>query len=164
MTMRGARFSTLIGCVAAASICLSSCSGGHPTARSAPPSAAIRGSALSAFACSAKPGAQQLSVDPATVVELRVCALSAPAPFNRPAHAISLSRSSAGFDGLLRALSLPDESSTPGQMCPEYAELRAPILARTASQDLLVHLPADGCDHTLPAVSSALAAVTNGSS
>lgn len=150
----------MVGGIAAVVMCLSSCAGGHSSGGGpAPVASSIRGSDLPGFSCKATSGGQSLSVKPAAVIELRVCALAAPSPFNRPPHPISLARSTTGFAALLRALSLPDASPTPGQMCPAYAELRPAILARTGSQAMLVHEPVDGCDHALPAVSAALAAV-----
>ncbi|MGN6473445.1 MAG: hypothetical protein ACTHK4_07325 [Mycobacteriales bacterium] len=98
----------------------------------------------------------------ASVRELRICPVVAPSPFNRPQHAITLAPGSTHFEALLSALSLPDGVRAPNVMCPAYAELIQPVHAQTGSGPLLVHLPVDGCDHTLPAVSAALNAVLNG--
>lgn len=112
------------------------------------------------FSCAAKPDGKALTVAPRRVERLRVCAVTAPTPFNRPAHPITLTYGDSRFSALLRALSLPDGQASPGQACPEYAELLPSVIASTAAGALLVHLPVDGCDHSLPAVSAALGAVT----
>ncbi|HVT21253.1 MAG TPA: hypothetical protein VHE57_07700 [Mycobacteriales bacterium] len=98
---------------------------------------------------------------PAAVTTLRVCPVVAPSPFNKPATAVTLPVGDPRFTDLLRALSLPDLPRAKGMMCPLYADLVQPVLARTASTAILVHLPVDGCDHVLSSVRSALAVVVN---
>jgi hypothetical protein len=136
---------------------LAGCSASSGGAHHPPPVLGIRGTALPTFSCHVAAGSRAVQVRSAAVLEVRLCPLSAPAPFSR--RAVTVTARSVGFTQLVSALSLPDVTRSPGMMCPEYAELLQPVIARTASTALLVHLPVDGCDHTLAAVSSALAAV-----
>lgn len=140
--------------------CGGSSSGGSKGGGTTPPGpGAMRGVRLASFSCGATAGNEEVRVAPQEVRRIRVCALPAPAPFNRPAHAVTLAAGDQKFAALVQALALPDASPTPGQMCPEYAELRPPILAATGSVAFRVAVPVDGCDHTLPAVGAALVAV-----
>jgi hypothetical protein len=139
-------------------VALSGCGGASGGVDHPPPAQlGIRGTLLPTFSCDASAAGGAVQVGSADVLEVRLCPLAAPPPFDRPAA--TLTAGSAGFARLLSALSLPDVAPSPGTMCPEYADLVQPVIARTASAALLVHLPVDGCDHTLPAVSSALAAI-----
>ncbi|HVV75794.1 MAG TPA: hypothetical protein VHC43_07130 [Mycobacteriales bacterium] len=144
----------------AAAFTVAGCSAGSSAVvQSAGPSG-IRGTELASFGCPPKPTGTAAKVAPSSVVELTVCPTLAPSPFNKPDRAISLARDSTRFETLLTALSLPDQAAAKGELCPEYAELIAPIIAKTASTSLLVHVPSDGCGHMLPAVRTALSAVT----
>jgi len=145
-------------------VVLVGCSGSSSRGTHARGPSGIRGTELPAFGCGAKADGTALMVAPADVIELRVCPVVAPSPFNRPPQPITLARGSTRFEALVSALSLPDGERAAGVMCPEYAELLQPVLARTESTALLVHLPVDGCDHTLAPVSAALGAVINGTS
>jgi hypothetical protein len=151
---------------ALAVVAVAGCSGGGSGAGAhASGPSGIRGTELPTFSCDAKPSGKALRVEPSHVVELLVCPVAAPEPFNRPSQPITLARGGTRFTELLHALSAPDEAhSGPGQACPAYAELVPPIVARTGSVDLLVHIPADSCGHSRPAARSALTSIINGSS
>jgi hypothetical protein len=121
----------------------------------------IRGTEIPAFSCSAAADGTARKVVASTVTRLRVCALAAPTPFNRPSKPITIRRGDLHFVQMLGALSLADLPAQEGQMCPEYAELLPKVLAEGESGALLVHLPTDGCGHLLPAVRAALGAILN---
>jgi hypothetical protein len=144
--------------------CSGSSSGGSPV----PGQALVRGTHLPSFSCTAAGDAADgtgttagtdVTAAPADVLSIRICALNQPEPFNRPPEPITLLPDDSQFQSLASALSLPDAPRDPTQVCPEYAELRAPIIARTASTAFLVHYPSDSCGHTLPAVSTELSAI-----
>lgn len=146
--------------VALALVTASSCSGASSggTSHATGPSG-IRGTELPSLSCHATADGKALRIAPATVVELRVCPITAPEPFDRPSRPISLTRGSPRFGNFIAALSAPDEAPTKGQLCPEYAELLPQLIASTGSTALLVHVPSDGCGHSLPAARAALNSV-----
>ena len=147
------------GCLLAVAAVLGGCSSSGVAHKAGP--TGIRGTELSSYSCGAQADGKALKVAPVTVLEIQICPVSAPSPFNRPAQPISLARGSTRFESLLTALSLPDAPAGHQQLCPEYAELLPQILARTTTAAVLVHLPSDACGHSLPAVSKALSAVIN---
>jgi hypothetical protein len=137
---------------------LGACSGGSSGQPSPTVMQLIRGTAVSSFSCVASGDGPTVQVPPASVVELRVCPILAPEPFDQPNHPISLRPGSVQFNQFVSALSLPDVPANEGQLCPEYAELLPTIVAKTATVALRVHPPSDACGHILPAVRSALTA------
>ena len=147
-----------IAVAAAAVAVVAGCSSDGGGSHSAGPRG-IRGTELSAFACNAKAAGKAVRLPPSDVLELRVCPVSAPEPFNRPDRPVSLVRGSTRFQSFLAALSLPDEAAKGQQACPAYAELLPTVIARTKTVALIAHLPVDACGHTLGPVSAALASV-----
>ncbi|HWC33373.1 MAG TPA: hypothetical protein VG650_00975 [Mycobacteriales bacterium] len=103
----------LVAVSAASVVILGGCSGGSSGGGGGPASGtSIRGMNLPAFSCAARSAGLPAQVAPSTVTAVRVCPLSAPSPFNRPAAAITVRPADAGFAALVNALSLPDASST----------------------------------------------------
>jgi hypothetical protein len=157
IAMNAARWRALAALVALAAAGCSGGSSGGDTRASGP--RGIRGTELPSFSCGASADGKALRVASAKVVELRVCPVGAPEPFNKPSHPVSLTRASSRFDSLLNALSEPDEPADKTQVCPEYAELLPRMIASTGATALLVHIPSDACGHSLPAARTALSSV-----
>jgi hypothetical protein len=163
--MTRSRSAVLAAGVLATATTVGGCSGSSSGGSPAPGPGLVRGTQLPSFSCDAAGDAADgagstASIDvkaaPADVLSTRICPLNQPEPFNRPPAPVTLVRGSPHFQALVTALSLADAERDPMQACPEYAELRAPIIGRTASSAFLVHYPADSCGHTLPAVSRVL--------
>jgi len=162
--MQVLRRSALVAAGAFGAIVVAGCGGSSGAGSQSAGPSGIRGTELPAFSCGASADGKALRVRPGAVLEIRVCPLAAPEPFNRPARSVSLMRGSRPFQIFLSALSLPDAPAQKQQLCPEYAELLPTVIARTATTAVLVHLPSDACGHSLPAVSTALSSVIDGSS
>lgn len=64
--------------------------------------------------------------------------------------------SNPGFESLLAALAAPDEPRQAEQACPALAVVPSPILARTASEPVLVRTPVDACGFPQAAVLAAI--------
>jgi hypothetical protein len=114
------------------------CSSGSTTQSARP---TIRGAQVPTFSCGARATTQQVEVAPAAVTGLLLCR-SVPV-YNR---VVRVTPSDRVFTALVRALSVPDEPRASGA-CPAYADVPQPVVARTASETLVVHIPVDGCGH-----------------
>ncbi|HVW79790.1 MAG TPA: hypothetical protein VHB69_02465 [Mycobacteriales bacterium] len=117
-------------------------------------SPAIRGSALGVYSCRAQASGTAVSVAPRQVYRFRICAQLDPGASGRT---VNVKRGDHDFARLRSALSAPDQPRTTG-VCPMYADVSQAILARTASGDLLVHIPVDGCGHYQSAALAAISA------
>lgn len=156
MTMKAVRRGGTFAVWGVVALCVSLVGGCSGSSAPAAGSRGVRGTELPSFSCDAKADGAALKISPAAVLELLVCPVVAPSPFNRPSKPIELVRGSAGFEGLLTALSLPDEPRDKTKVCPAIAELLPRVLVKTASSAVLVHLPDDSCGQSLPAVRQAL--------
>lgn len=74
---------------------------------------------------------------------------------------MTLSSGDPRFAPLASALSEADLPRQSGP-CPLYADVVQPVLARTTSQVLWVHVPVDGCGHYRTEARAALRSVSPG--
>ena len=169
---RRASIARAAGSAVAAVSVLAACSSTARSTTSTPTSAAtstptsaatgsVRGEPVSAFACPG-PGSAAMpsrSVPAASVTELLVC--SPRVPNGGEGTSVAVPRSSPHFGPLLSALSAADMPHSTGP-CPLYADVAQPVVARTATGILLVHIPVDGCDHNQGAAATALRSARGG--
>ena len=146
-------------------VLLTACSSARSTTATAPPTTGaagpvLRGEVTGPFVCppaGADPGSGA-TLPAASVTELLICSPAVP---NGPRAAVTVGPSSPQFGPLLSALSGRDEPRAAGQICPLYADVVQPVLARTASTVLVVHIPVDSCGHYQAAARTALHSVTS---
>lgn len=89
---------------------------------------------------------------------LLICPLQVP---NATQAATSVGPSSPWFPALLSALSASDVPRQSGP-CPLYADVVQHLLARSATEVILVHIPVDGCGHYQGAAMTAISNARRG--
>lgn len=106
----------------------------------------LRGSPVARFACPTTPtegGRAPVRVAVSSVTGVLLCPTATP---SGSGSEVTLTPSDPAFDPLLVALARPDDPRSTGP-CPMYADLVQPVVARTSSVVILVHVPVDGCLH-----------------
>lgn len=143
---------------AGAALTLLAACGSNARSSSAPPprpaGAVLRGTVSDSFNCPPSGGGASSTVSTSAVTALLVCG-------REGKEDVTLSPGDRRFAPLVSALSEADLPRQSGP-CPLYADVVQPVLARTASQVLVVHVPVDGCGHYRTEARAALRSVTAG--
>jgi len=129
---------------------IAGCASAKPKATQSP---GLRGTAMSTFACPARPtipAAKPVAIDGARA--LRLCPLDAP---GLQPKTVTVTAYQPVFASLITALSVPDDPATRGA-CPAYADLPQTVLAQTSRCVYQVAIPVDGCMHYQRAALDAL--------
>jgi hypothetical protein len=112
----------------------------------------IRGTPLDAFACPTGPvvpAVPPVTRPPAAVTALLLCRLTGLVG-GRWKSVPTLIRPGPELTVLVQDLARPNDNGFPGgDLCPAYANVELPVVARTRSGDVLVTLPVDHCHHYL---------------
>jgi hypothetical protein len=110
-----------------------------------PATATLRGEQVGGFACPSPAGAAP-AVTTVPTTGVTALLLGRPGGPGGPGGAVTVTPTDPGFAPLLSDLAEPDQPRS-GSVCPLYADVVLPVLARAGSEVIRVHIPVDGCGH-----------------